>query len=67
MLRDSATPLTTKDITIRVMSARNLKLNDKKLVRIVSNRAGARLKHYRNEGMVRSQRRGTGMAWEIVR
>lgn len=66
-LRDSATPLTTKDITIRVMSERNLNLNDKKLVRIVSKRAGACLKHYRNKGMVKSQRRGTGMVWEIVR
>jgi hypothetical protein len=66
-LRDTATPLTTKDITIRVMSERNLNLNDKKLVRIVSKRAGACLKHYRNKGAVRSERQGSQLRWEIVR
>lgn len=66
-LRGSSTPLTTKDITIRVMSERNLNLNDKKLVRIVSKRAGACLKHYRNKGMVRSERQGSQLRWEIAR
>jgi hypothetical protein len=65
-LRDTGIALTTKDITIRVMSERNLNLNDKKLVRIVSKRVGACLKHHRNKGLVRSERRGAGMAWEIA-
>jgi hypothetical protein len=64
---DTGTTLTTKDITIRVMSERNLNLNDKKLVRIVSKRVGACLKHHRNKGIVQSERRGIGMIWQIVR
>jgi hypothetical protein len=67
MLRDTGMALTTKDITLRVMSERNLNLNDKKLVRIVSKRVGACLKHHRNKGLVKSERRGGGMLWEIVR
>jgi hypothetical protein len=66
-LRNTAESLTTKDITIRVMSERNLNLNDKGLVRIVSKRVAACLKHHRNKGLVRSERRGAGMLWEIVR
>jgi len=66
-LRDTGQALTTKDITIRVMSERNLNLNDKKLVRIVSKRVGACLKHHRNKGLVTADRRGVGMSWSIVR
>ena len=66
-LRGTAGALTTKDITIRCMSERNLNINDRKLVRTVSKRVGACLKHYRNKGLIKSQRRGGGMLWEIAR
>lgn len=67
-LRDSGKALTSKEITFQVMAERGLNVSDKRLVRIISKRVGASLKHYKHRGIVRaSNGPGSFLLWEIVR
>jgi hypothetical protein len=47
-LRQTMTPMTTRDLTLRVMTERGLNLNDKKLMGAMAKRTGACLEAYRN-------------------
>lgn len=69
-LRQSKVALTTKDLTLRVMSDRGLNTADKRLVQTIGKRVGACLKHYRNHGLLASSevndKRGRFMMWEVA-
>jgi hypothetical protein len=62
-LRDAPGPLTTTELTRRVMTARGLDMNDVALTRTMSQRVGACLNHWRRKrGAVRSMP-GPGKCW----
>ena len=66
VLRDTAGPLTTKDLTRRVMEARSLNLADPRLVVTVGKRVGASLRNLRARGMVRSDAKQGGVTiWRL--
>lgn len=70
-LRDSKKPLSTFDLTMHVMADRGMNTVDKRLVKTVMKRVGSACRHYRNKGVIRSNRiedgPGRPAAWEIVR
>lgn len=66
-LREAKGPLTTRQMTDRVMSDRGLNTLDKQLVRLIMKRVGAACKHHRNLGRMRSLRGTDGlMLWEAA-
>jgi hypothetical protein len=67
-LRQTVGKLTTRDLTLRVMTERGLNLKDKKLMGEMAKRTGACLEQYRNRGLIKSERHaGNVITWEIVR
>ena len=68
-LRESMRPLTTEQVCLAVMKARNLDTNDKALCRVMMRRANANLKHWaKKRGLIRSMPgAGQQLLWEIVR
>ena len=54
-LRQSDTSLTTKELARHVMAERGLKTAGIGLVRIMGERVGACLRHYRDKGLARSE------------
>lgn len=67
-LRQTTGALTTRDLTIRVMTERGLNLKDKKLMGAMAKRTGACLESYRNRGLIKSERHAANViTWEIVR
>ena len=66
-LRETAMPLTTNDITRRVMGERGLNLADPRLFRTVQNRVGSSLRAMRLRGRVVSrQGAGQNVLWGLV-
>lgn len=67
-LRKSDKPLPLHEITLQVMVGRSLNASDKPLLRVLSKRVGACLRHNRTKGLVRSVAGPSGSTfWEIVR
>jgi hypothetical protein len=65
-LRGTDEALTTKDITLRVMTARDLNAADPRLVRTVQRRVGAALRHVRPSGGARCERsEGGACVWKL--
>lgn len=54
-LRTAHHPLTTEELTMHVMAERGMNTADKKLVRTVSKRVGACLRHHRTRGVLSSE------------
>lgn len=67
ILRQSAEPMSTRDITTELFRVRALNINDEPLFHAMRKRVGVSLRDYRNKGVVRSLD-GPGMynLWEIV-
>ena len=67
ILRQSAEPMSTRDITTELFRIRALNLNDSVLFHAMTRRVGVSLRDYRNKGVVRSMD-GPGMynLWEIA-
>lgn len=66
-LRSSADPLTTEQLAEHVMAERNLNAADKRMLRTVSKRVGACLRHYRNKGVLRSEQKQSGvLLWKAL-
>jgi hypothetical protein len=53
-LRKAQRPLPTHEIALHVMASRSLNTADKPLLRVISKRVGAGLRHYRTKGLIRS-------------
>lgn len=69
LLREATEPLSTKQITLKVMSLRGLNTMDDALVMMMTRRVGASLRGYKDNGTVRSikdDRYGKYDLWEIV-
>lgn len=66
-LRTAKHPCSTQELTMHVMAERGMNTADKALVRIVTKRVGACLRHHRNKGILRSNE-GLGqlLMWEIA-
>jgi hypothetical protein len=66
-LRKAGRPLPTHEIALHVMASRSLNTADKPLLRTLSKRVGAGLRHYRKLGLIRSVSGPDRiMLWEIV-
>jgi hypothetical protein len=67
-LRDTGRAMTSKELSFLVMAERGLNVSDKRLVRTMSKRIGAALKHYKHKGVMCSKRGpGSFLLWEIKR
>jgi hypothetical protein len=66
-LRKTTRPLSTRDVTFALMRHRGLRTDNAKLVRLMQQRTGACLAHWRRRGYLRSTP-GTGdmLNWEIA-
>jgi hypothetical protein len=65
-LRDAHHPMTTEELTQHVMAERDLNTSDKRLIRTVSKRVNACLRHYRGRGVIQSaQGPGGRVLWAI--
>lgn len=68
VLRESKKPLTSMEITLRLMQRRVMNANDKGLVRTVSKRVIACVRNGRTKGLLKSIKTpGQQLLWEIVR
>lgn len=66
-LRSTGETLSTHDLTLRVMAARNLNPSDLMFVRVMQKRVGSTLRQMRLKGRVRSEALGGGqMGWRKV-
>jgi hypothetical protein len=69
LLREAPGPLTTKEVALHLMVERGQNAADAAMVTVMTRRAGALLRHYRERGSVRSikdPRRGQFDLWEIA-
>lgn len=66
-LRDAKRPCSTQELTMHVMAERGMNTADKGLVKTVTKRVGASLRHHRGKGLIRSVG-GLGglLVWEIA-
>ena len=65
-LRDAKRPCTTQEITMHVMAERGMNTADKRLVKTVTKRVGACLRHHRNKGLLGTSRGlGNRIVWEV--
>lgn len=55
-----AARLTTEELVSHVMAKRSLNTSHKRLLRTVTKRVGACLRHYRNKGVLRSEKAAGG-------
>lgn len=68
ILRQAREPMTPRDLALSLMNLRGLDSSDNKLVRKMTKRVGAALRHAREKGLAKaSQAEGMFMAWEVVR
>lgn len=68
VLRESKEPITSMEITLRLMKRRSLSVADKGLVKTVSKRVIACLRHSRKKGLLQSTKTpGQQLLWEITR
>src|ERR1700683_1685318 len=66
-LRNAKRPCSTQELTMHVMAEREMNTADKRLVKTVSKRVSACLRHHRNSGLIQS-RKGLSdkLIWEIT-
>ncbi len=66
-LRDAKRPCSTQELTMHVMAERGMNTADKRLVKTVTKRVGACLRHHRLKGLLRSSKGlGDHLVWEVV-
>jgi hypothetical protein len=65
-MRETGFPLTTRDITLRVMAERGLNVADPRLFRTIQKRVGAALRAMRARGTALSESgRGSNLRWRL--
>jgi hypothetical protein len=66
-LRDAGRPCSSQELTMHVMAERGMNTADKRLVKTVSKRVAACLRHHRPKGLLRSyDGLGQNLIWEIA-
>jgi hypothetical protein len=67
ILREAGEPLTVREITVRMMTARGMNLSDHALVVVMRKRVGSSLRQMRGRGRVVSgEGKGSGMRWGLA-
>jgi hypothetical protein len=67
-LREAKRACSTQELTMHVMAERGMNTADKRLVKTVSKRVGACLRHHRLKGLIKSGKGlGAHITWEIAR
>jgi hypothetical protein len=67
-LRDAGRVCSNQELTMHVMAERGMNTGDKRLVKTVSKRVAACLRHHRNKGLIKSAKGlGQRMTWDILR
>lgn len=65
-LRDAKRPCSTQELTMHVMAERGMNTADKRLVKTVTKRVGASLRHHRAKGLIQSVKGlGDRITWEV--
>ena len=65
-LRQSSGPMTAQQLAQHFMAQRGLNIADKKLVKTIAKRISSGLRHYRNQGSLRSfEGEGSCLLWEV--
>jgi len=68
VLRQAREPISSHETTLRVMALRTMNVSDAMLVRTVSKRVFACLRHNRHKGLLRSiETDGQALLWEVAR
>ena len=68
ILKDAREPMTSEQLTRRVMAERGMNPDDRRLFRIVRNRIGSCLRHHRTKGVLQSEQGpGQYMVWGLKR
>ncbi len=68
LLRQSAEPMTSRDLALELLVTRALDKDDQKLLRLMTKRVGVALRTQRDNGTVRSaQGPGQMVLWEVAR
>lgn len=66
-LRDAKRACSTQELTMHVMAERGMNTADKRLVKTVTKRVAACLRHHRNKGLLRSSKGlGSRQTWNII-
>jgi hypothetical protein len=66
-LRNAHHAMTTQELALEVMTTRDLNTSDRKLIRTVTKRVQACLRHYRTRGVVQSEPGPGGrVLWRVV-
>lgn len=66
-LREAKRPCSTQELTMHLMAERGTNTADKRLVKTVSKRVGASLRHHRLKGVIRSVNGvADRLAWEVA-
>ena len=67
-LRDAKRPCSTQELTMHVMAERGMNTADKGLVKTVTKRVGASLRHHRSRGLIQSAAGiDDRITWQIVK
>lgn len=67
-LRDAKRPCSTQELTMHVMAERGMNTADKRLVKTVTKRVGACLRHHRLKGLICSAKGlGQRTSWEVAK
>jgi hypothetical protein len=67
-LREAKRACSTQELTMHVMAERGMNTADKRLVKTVSKRVGACLRHHRLKGLIKSGKGlGSHITWEVMR
>jgi hypothetical protein len=66
-LRNAQGPMSTQELTMHVMADRGMNTMDARLVKLMTKRVGACLRHHRVRGVLRSEHKhGEHATWEIT-
>ena len=66
-LRDANRPLSSQELTMHVIAERGMNTADKRLVRTISKRVNACLRHHRAKGLLKSSSGlGEWLMWEVA-
>ena len=66
ILRQTAEPMSTRDIALELLVTRALDSGDRRLLRLMSKRVGVALRHQRDRGLVRSSEGpGQYLLWKV--
>ena len=69
ILRDAKEPMSTQELNLKIMEARNINVNDPNMISMMQSRLHSSLRNHRGKGRLRSIKSEDGKysLWELVR